>query len=336
MITKNTVLILGAGASRPYGFPSGDELARKLLRPTRKTLRLLREIGLSMGDFRSFRDAFTKFDQGSVDAFLEHRHAEFGEIGKLLIAASLIECEEPLELSSSTGEREGKWYRTLFCDYLLRQDSDRSIEAFKQNNLTVLTYNYDRSLEQWLVNQFTSLWRLQEDDALDLLAHLPIIHLHGQLGELCPDEPDNPLPESLKLRPYNTSLSTDSLKTGAAGIRIIHEEPKGDEFRRAGEALREAEAVVFFGFGYHPTNVQRLRLRDHCVNRLNVREGQSRSAQLHGTTYGLTESEVAQNVRPLFRDASNPQLTSKDALTFLREHHAVLLEKNARVRFSTQ
>ena len=82
MITKKTVLILGAGASVPYGFPTGKELVRKICAsidtypsvgpPMGVTSNQLREIDVDPEYYRHFQTALDEA-QMSVDAFLENR-----------------------------------------------------------------------------------------------------------------------------------------------------------------------------------------------------------------------------------------------------------------------
>src|SRR6267378_303056 len=76
MIEKRTVLILGAGASMPYGFPSGSGLRRHII---------------------EYLDELLSADTTSIDVFLERR-TEFVEIGKAAIAATLIPLESTRNL----------------------------------------------------------------------------------------------------------------------------------------------------------------------------------------------------------------------------------------------
>src|SRR5438094_963846 len=91
MIEKRTVLILGAGASIPYGFPSGRHLRELILRtaPLRK---LMNEIGFEWSLIDDFQSSLQAADPPSVDVFLEGRQ-DLLEIGKAAIAAALLPFE---------------------------------------------------------------------------------------------------------------------------------------------------------------------------------------------------------------------------------------------------
>ncbi len=80
MIRKNTVLVLGAGASCPYGFPTGTQLRdaiRNLHNITKldPRLALYDECGVSLPEIRGLGIEFRYSGVKSIDAFLErHPH----------------------------------------------------------------------------------------------------------------------------------------------------------------------------------------------------------------------------------------------------------------------
>jgi len=87
MITKNTVLILGAGASQPYGFPTARDLKQKVLRYDFENIISSGNPGPLWGYLLDsftedmclkFSTALKSSGKQSVDAFLEHRDEFFG------------------------------------------------------------------------------------------------------------------------------------------------------------------------------------------------------------------------------------------------------------------
>ncbi len=144
MMNKKTLLILGAGASAPVGYPSGRALlmkvANELSNEAFALFRELRDVGYRQAEMEKFRIALAGSMQPSVDAFLEKR-PDFLDIGKAAIAAALIPMEQ--RTLFERGE-QATWY-----EYLFNRLGDQS-DRFHENQLSIVTFNYDRSLEYFL------------------------------------------------------------------------------------------------------------------------------------------------------------------------------------------
>lgn len=138
-----TTLILGAGASVPYGFPTGRSLADQIIEElTQGSTPLhiqLHKCGFEHEAIREFATRLTSLELYSIDRFLEAQPS-YREIGGAAIAAIMIPNESSDRLKASD---EDHWYRHLFNELLSGQTYDSSW-------LHVLTFNYDRSLEQYL------------------------------------------------------------------------------------------------------------------------------------------------------------------------------------------
>ena len=98
MITNRTVLILGAGASHPYGFPTGKELRNEIILGcaggrTPPLANSLLECGFIESQIIQFGNVLRLSGQVSVDRFLERRK-EYLEIGKAALAISLVTKED--------------------------------------------------------------------------------------------------------------------------------------------------------------------------------------------------------------------------------------------------
>jgi hypothetical protein len=181
MITTPTVLVLGAGASCPYGFPTGKELKVEICnafsKPEAEGCQFLSaNTNHSADEFLQFGNAFLKSGQSSVDAFLEHR-PEFLEVGKLAIAYCLIPREDEERLYQADEKRGGDWYGYL------SEKLNATFEEFGNNELSIITFNYDRSLEHFLLNSLHYSHGKKFEECAETLAKIPIIHVYGQLGE---------------------------------------------------------------------------------------------------------------------------------------------------------
>lgn len=243
MLSKPTVLVLGAGASRFYGYPLGGELTGELIRSLSNAEKHslgkeLIALGWESSVMKQFAEELLLSQHYSVDAFLEDR-PEFTELGKLAIAAALLPREHiraPFD--------QGGWYKYMF-NRLLKSDASRT------SPLTILTYNYDRSLDYYLHTACRHRFNFSDEQAIERMKTVEIIHLHGHLGHLPHQKHEG--------EPYGALLRHDHLKNAAASIRIIHEDMENDPpFLLARDRLSMASTVCFMGTSYHPKNIQRL------------------------------------------------------------------------------
>ncbi len=249
MIEGNIVFVLGAGASKDFGFPLGFELVEmvvsKLARGTNGRSIFLEFTGHRETDVDAFVVALDGSAQNSVDAFLEHRQ-EFMNIGKAAIAYSLIECESPQELYR-TRDPSRNWLR-----YLLTQMRSNSFEEFANNKVAFITFNYDRCLEFFLSKALAETFGKTQEESATVLKKLPIIHVHGQLGYL-PAWGENS-------RPFWMVPDAEMLRMCVEEIKVMHEgaDVVTPEFERARSELRKAHQIYFLGVGLNGLNIERL------------------------------------------------------------------------------
>jgi hypothetical protein len=299
VITTPTVLVLGAGASVPYRFPSSEELKRVICETlgaanSRATQFLAEKYDHSPHEFVEFREAFRRSGTSSVDEFLEHR-PEFIPVGKLAIAYCLIPYENEENLFSTSG-RGGDWYQYLFTKM------NAPFEEFGNNRLSIVTFNYDRSLEHYLLTVLQNAYGCSVEECQQAVAKIPIIHVYGQLSRIPYPEPSS--------RPYvpDPEYTNHFVGYAAAGIKILHEtEP---ELHEAHRLLTEAQKICFLGFSYHPLNAQRLALSD------------SSNRTVFGSALGLEDAEI-NNVEAALRTAllcGGVTLDRADNLVVLRRH----------------
>jgi hypothetical protein len=282
---KEYVFILGAGASMDFGFPSGLTLVEEAIVLLTKD-KAVTEIIVSLCDFPSliepFVNALRNSGMQSIDAFLERQDAEYNAIGKLVIAACLLPYENEESLYNPK-LKQVNWY-----DYVFQRMTEGVVayEDFRKNKVTFLTYNYDRTLEHYLLNALEALYPRNPKDTLEVLEELPIVHLHGDLGSLINMNHGHNRSTGVT---FGQRVSNYSLREAAKRIRIIHENiTKEPQFEKAHLALAKADVVGFLGFGFHPKNVERLKLK------------KIRCEQFYATLYELKKGEVA-NIEGMFQ-----------------------------------
>lgn len=285
MIKSKTVLILGAGASYSFNFPLGPKLVDDILEFIKtpyddKRLALAKEVTSTNDDtLNEFHDALKYSGKISIDTFLESRH-EFMGLGKALIACVLCRSERKDNIFSARSGTRSNWYYYLFD----KMGSTLSEIEGSINNLAIITFNYDRSLEYFLYHALMNSYRLNADTCRGIISNLNLIHFYGLLGELSELNP--------KGRRFRNELGEDGLIKCIEGIKIIREgETQADGIKRAHEYLEIAKRIIFLGFGYDRTNLRRLKIKDII---------HSKSDSFSGTAYNLKRFECMNIIQESF------------------------------------
>jgi hypothetical protein len=260
MIRKRVVFLLGAGASKGYGYPTGAELMANLTSINGDQLIELDQAGVSEEDAKLFPQRLGACGLNSVDLFLKKNPA-FGRTAKLRIAQELSASE--YKAARGVGRTE-TWVQYLYSHFM----DGGSLDAFRNNNCTFVTLNYDRSLEFELTKMLSNSYDAPWKEAADAVRALKTIHLHGSLG---------PLPDLERL--YGAARGLDEIKQAAQRILTLGEPGSEREYEAAGECLRAAEVIFSLGFGFHQETIETLGIRNGTL-------------AVHGTCQGLTQSEV--------------------------------------------
>lgn len=242
-----TTLLLGAGASCSYGFPVGDQLRRNLLEFEEGSAESL---GQTARAFRDFRHAFGRSQEYSIDAFLSRR-ADFREIGKAAIAKIIIGAEMNTDVFDE--KNEDNW-----CRYVLGQIANCSWDEFDPSWLSIVTFNYDRSLEFLLGQALQHRYGKSQAEVLERLDALQIAHVYGSLGS-----PRTGRADYLR---YKTRTDEEQryaeehwIHHAAARIRVIPEGRDDDPMLEvARELLRGADRICVLGFGFDEVNMRRI------------------------------------------------------------------------------
>jgi hypothetical protein len=273
------VFVLGAGASMPYGYPSGRGLVENIISPS-PDIRFF----TNHADFQAFQKRLTNSQAPSVDTFLgRDSKGTFEQVGKLAIAETLLHCESYSRLFRD--KTDDDWYPFVFNTMLAKI---RRLEEVRHLPLSFVTFNYDRSLEQFIYVYLTSNFPdSTPEEVATVVADIPIVHVYGWLGPLDWQEPFG--------RPYGEQATLDSvlMANAAKRIAILHQsKDDSPEFATARELFETAHSIWLLGFGYHPENMSRLRLPfDRLLN-----NGQRTDFHIFGTVYGKTAAETSEVV----------------------------------------
>ena len=301
MITRPTVLILGAGASWDYGFPLGYGLRQDIIKGLAsnhgKPRLAAQEAGFHEEQINRFLLTFQNSQLYSIDLFL-HRHAKLKELGKFIIAW-FIQYYEQVSNFHEPRSDVTPWFREFF-NRLMRDD------YFEQRKtlLRILTFNYDRSLEEFMYRAL--LHSTPHDDPtylVDLMKHIPVTHAYGSLGPLSWQQAE--------AQPYGyKGYSADHILKLSQNISIVHENPPvEDEWNTALKFLSKARLVAFLGFGFAKENIERLQ----------VPEKLDPDAEVFATAVNVGRADK-DKISELLRKNREPAVENIDCYRLLNDH----------------
>jgi len=276
MIEQQTLLILGAGASHPYGYPTGAGLRTYICKEFPRVFsRLTGETvpPSAKKKAENFADGFQKSSTASIDLFLA-RNPSLSEFGKKAIVVNIMESETRTAFREDVPKDYHDWYSYLFkrmTDELIIPDS---YSHFSDNKIAFLTFNYDRSLEWFLEESLLYAFQFADPQKIkDQLSKITIHHIHG-----CVDRP-----QWLGGRPYGHKYALLDVNALCQNIKIVHE--IAGMKKEVQTIIEKAYRIFFLGFGYAKENLQALGIG-------TVNYGYK---QIFGTALGLSDKELVKS-----------------------------------------
>jgi hypothetical protein len=292
MVNRPTVFILGAGASNSFGYPLGKNLIDIIIKNfdpdnSRRTVDLFEGLGFSENDISSFRSKLKLSAAPSIDSFLEPRGEDDRYLGKLAIAYALIPFE-----NTDTLFYDNSWYKILL------EKLKTTFNDFDKNKISFITFNYDRSLEHFLVTALQNQFNKTETQVAEKLKKIPIVHLYGKLG-LLPWETAKP---DEYTREYNSKILPHLLRRSTKSLKIIYDSLELDnaDFKQARQLLSSARRIYFLGFGYHKDNLERLKIKSYLTYTNSLAPADIGSKTVEGTAFKLSQ-ELKDSIPKLYK-----------------------------------
>ncbi|HYF14166.1 MAG TPA: hypothetical protein VD971_03740 [Phycisphaerales bacterium] len=302
--SPSLVFVLGAGASKPFGLLTGDELRHKLCTdcpewgvsersPRADSYRAQRE---------DFVTAYGNAHNQSIDTFLE-RNPKYRPLGKWAIAKLLA----PLELRAVADRVGGSDWMGVLLERFVRKP-----EALAKGKVGFVSFNYDNLLETALVQWFGSLGAPYSVGADQHVLGMNIVHVHGRLEGLWNAHEGS----SRKADHVRDVLDEDDDPTfaeWAKGIYLVNEErdaTASSNAQVAREWIGSAKHVVILGFGFDPDNVDRIGARG---------VSQAAGKNVFATAHGLAGGQV-RAAKKLLGDGVTFGDSAMKCKEFLLEH----------------
>jgi SIR2-like domain len=304
-LKSKTLFVLGAGASKEIGLPTGYELKHNLA--SRLDIRFKDGFAQTSGDF-AITDVLRHVVQSqnsqnrninpylhkawqmvsalpqaiSIDNYIDAlEDPDIELLGKIAIAREIIESEKnSLVYFKNRDDMPEMIKRVKDTNYhgifqLLSEGFRKSNFESMFENVAFISFNYDRSVEWYLHNAVLNFFGIDEREAASAVSKIRIIHPYGTLGEL-------PLvqPQSASI-PYGGNYR-DNIAQIANGLRTFTEQIADDKITSAIEAeVTSAHHIVFLGFGFHDINMRTLATQKKTVLR-----------HVFGTALGVSKSDI--------------------------------------------
>ena len=246
MACAKTCLILGAGASKPYGYPLGWQLKERIIQYCLSKAPYCappEKLSETWHRLEQFARRFDEDDSTTIDAFLNTlpKNDELGRHGRMAIVAVLSAYEDAFD------ERE-RWYGSVLD--LLEAPGDFT-------SLKIITFNYDRSFEFFVSRYIQRRDKSSPQTAREKFQQqVEVEHVYGCYAKLPHFAGANAIaPE------YGSLTGHDSWKGAIENIQLIGEEMlKGEHVCRATEWIASADYIIILGFGFDHTNLNLIGL----------------------------------------------------------------------------
>lgn len=314
MIKEKTLFVLGAGASRPYVYPTGKELRHQIIsrfvgRYSASVLRgekshIVKET--SSRKVKHFCETFLKSSNKSIDLFLS-RNPSFAGYGILAILIMILDAELRSKFREDMDDVNQDWYSYLF-DRMTADFIQEGQYHIAENNISFITFNYDRSLEHFihesLGNSFTSV---NTTEIINEVKKIRIVHIYGKVADLKWQNHGEGIP-------YRTKPNQIWIPDLSKNIKVIYDETSDPTIDEARQLLMNADRIFFLGFGYAEENMKLLNFPGV------VKPGQ----KVYGTAKGLSGKEISDVKDSYFvRDDTEPSdiiIDEVDCITLLRKY----------------
>lgn len=199
-----------------------------------------------------FFQRLEEFDPLSIDFFLSV-HKEFNyensNIGKFAIAYEINKCQQNLDKKFERNSENSNWYKYLLNQILNGcQSSDPEIDNranINDNSLSVITFNYDTSLEWYLESRLSNMQYFKgeknENEAIKYVNNFKdnqIKHVYGKID--------------VKESPGSISIEESQ------NIRVIADERNKEYLEQvkkfANEKIKSAQRVFILGCALYTEN----------------------------------------------------------------------------------
>lgn len=311
----NIVYIIGAGASKEAGLPTGKELQYLICnaldfrfgtygtteKGDDKIIEAIREHASADRKVKIYLQASSIIKKGihltkSIDTFIDnHRDDEtIAFCGKLAIVRTILKKEAESSLHSFSRKYENNssylddtWLISFFKN--ISEGCNKKEIKNRLKSIKLIIFNYDRCIEQFLFHAISNLYEIDTKETLEILNELKIFHPYGSIGNPFPTKEEgiiygaNPVPSKLLELSKNIKTFTEgtsALESDINEIKIV---------------MKNAKKVIFLGFAFHQLNMEILK----------PAYNERKYPEFYATTYGFSDHDrelIKYKIRDLYHN----------------------------------
>ncbi len=295
------LFLLGAGASKPYGYPTGLELKNQIIDQCihgGSLIGVLTALGFDRDLISDFGIQFRYASTPSIDAFLKNRN-QFTAIGKTIIAYFILEAERDINKHFPP---DHDW-----LGHLLGKVIENKRKSFENTKLNFITFNYDRVLQFRLLKCIEARFGLGSTEAAKLVKNFMIHHVYGSLGDL-----PEIYPGKAHMPMQVGNIIPNYCRIAGQSIKVMHEERAGEISDTkldppTKDYIYHSKKIFILGFGFDGDNMKTLDIDWSKV-----------TGQVFATAYGCGDGEIAQ-IKNLMEGCIDLQIEKWTALEMLKE-----------------
>lgn len=320
-----TVYVVGAGASFEANLPTGNELKDRIAGlldmrfefntqnsgdyEIQQALRQHTHEDRSLKTLNSYLHECRHISENmplaiSIDNFIdsERGNEKLALCGKLAIVKSILKAERnsSLYFDRNRSERrfnfsslENTWYLSFFRT--LTENCNKEDLGPRFENITLIIFNYDRCIEHFLFHALMSYYRLDNQQAAELVSNIEIIHPYGTVGSL--EWQDRASSTAIE---FGGELHVRRLIDYAERIRTFTEGAHSEYMDSLISSMRFTERLIFLGFAFHRLNM------DLIGGETNERYENPHNIECYATAYETSQSDQVAIQNSINHLYSNP------------------------------
>ena len=341
MFLPNTLFVLGAASSVDFRFPLGVDLKKQIAARLAITQSDWGDVKLG-NEFLQIIDSIRGLPEfnndskrvlkvariissgvglcSSIDNFLEMRKEEVGlsACAKIAISSIIAEAERncvDLQWTGRGNDRlpdfDGKWHQQFA--QICFEGAVLSDLPGALSRISVISFNYDRTFEQFVRIAISRLYSLNAQEAIKISNHLSVMHPYGSLSPL-PGDSGSAVEFGQEVNPLYYQSMASQIKTFTERVA------EGGVLSEIEQKVQRADRIIFLGFGYHRQNIEILKPKIQNASKLIL-----------GTAKGVAPAAQESIRQQLLSSmgAVSVKLEDKDCNKFLEEYSLALRDPNS-------